>query len=95
MSTPHHIIPPQNGSTALLASSFYGHSEVVKLLLQSGAKDLPDKVLQQEHNSNDKSRHFPTFILILLSLQFGYTALSVARAKGHTNIVSVLEHHLQ
>ena len=44
----------QNGSTALLVSSLNGHSEVVKLLLQAGARDLTNKVLlQQEHDSSD------------------------------------------
>lgn len=35
---------PQDGVTALLMASLNGHVEVVRLLLQSGAKDLPDKV---------------------------------------------------
>lgn len=41
-----HCYPSlQNGSTALLVSSVKGHSNVVKLLLQAGAKDLANKVL--------------------------------------------------
>ena len=34
----------QDGVTALLIASEYGHEEVARLLLQSGAQDIPDKV---------------------------------------------------
>ena len=34
----------QNGSTALLVAGMDGYSEVVKLLLQAGARDIPNKV---------------------------------------------------
>ena len=37
-------VVPQNGSTALLVAGLNGHSEVVKLLLQAGARDIPNKV---------------------------------------------------
>ncbi|CAI8041002.1 Ankyrin repeat domain-containing protein 50 [Geodia barretti] len=33
----------QEGSTALLAAGWKGHSEVVKLLLGAGARDIPNK----------------------------------------------------
>ena len=39
-----HYIIPQNGSTALLVAGGKGHSEVVKLLLQAGARDIRNKV---------------------------------------------------
>ena len=39
------IISKQGGSTALLGAGWQGHSEVVKLLLGAGARDIPtDKV---------------------------------------------------
>ena len=38
------IYVSQNGSTALLVAGGKGHSEVVKLLLQAGARDIPTKV---------------------------------------------------
>ena len=38
------IIYTQNGGTALLGAGWQGHSEVVKLLLGAGARDIPDKV---------------------------------------------------
>ena len=34
----------QEGSTALLYAGWKGHSEVVKLLLGAGARDIPNKV---------------------------------------------------
>ena len=34
----------QDGLTALLLASCYGHEEVVEILLKSGAVDVPDKV---------------------------------------------------
>ena len=40
-SIPLSSLSTQNDSTALLVSSLNGHSEVVKLLLQAGARDLP------------------------------------------------------
>ena len=88
-STPYCFISlsTQNGSTALLVSSWKGHSEVVKLLLQAGARDLTNKVpLHQKLNNQD---------ITYISLQFGDTALSWARREGHTNIVSLLEQHQQ
>ena len=36
--------PPQDGVTALFMASQKNHVEVVRLLLQSGTKDIPDKV---------------------------------------------------
>ena len=39
-----HTSPPQVGDTALGMASQEGHQEVVRLLLQSGAKDIPNKV---------------------------------------------------
>ena len=36
--------PIQDGVTALLMASQEGHEEVVRILLQSGAQDLPDNV---------------------------------------------------
>ena len=41
---PHLFSSPKDGVTALSFASENGHEEVVRLLLQSGAKDLPDKV---------------------------------------------------
>ena len=38
------IIYTQNGGTALLGAGWQGHSEVVKLLLGAGARDIPNKV---------------------------------------------------
>ena len=38
------IISTQNGGTALLVAGWKGHSEVVKLLLGAGARDIPDEV---------------------------------------------------
>ena len=38
------IISTQEGSTALLVAGWEGHSEVVKLLLGAGARDIPTKV---------------------------------------------------
>ena len=90
MSTPLHTVSSlstQNGSTALLVSTLGGHSEVVKLLLQAGARDLSDKVpLYQEHNNQD-------ITYIHVSSQRGNTALSCARKEGHTKVVSILEQH--
>ena len=37
-------VVPQSGSTALLVAGMDGYSEVVKLLLQAGARDIPNKV---------------------------------------------------
>ena len=36
--------PPQDGTTPLLMASQNGHEEIVRLLLQSGAQDTPNKV---------------------------------------------------
>ena len=36
--------PPQNGITPLLMASHTGYEEIVRLLLQSGARDIPNKV---------------------------------------------------
>ena len=36
----------QAGVTALLYAGQRGHSEVVRLLLQAGARDIPDKVVE-------------------------------------------------
>ena len=38
------IIYTQSGGTALLFAGWKGHSEVVKLLLGAGARDIPNKV---------------------------------------------------
>ena len=38
------IISTQSGGTALLFAGWKGHSEVVKLLLGAGARDIPHKV---------------------------------------------------
>ena len=38
----------QAGSTALLCAGWKGHSEVVRLLLQAGARDIPDKVVENK-----------------------------------------------
>ena len=38
------ILPTQQGTTALLFAAWKGNSEVVKLLLQAGAQDIPNKV---------------------------------------------------
>ena len=91
-STPYCFISlsTQNGSTALLVSSGKGHSEVVKLLLQAGARDLPHKVLLPEIDIILMTLH-----VYLLPPQSGKTALSLARAEGHTNIVSLLEQYQQ
>ena len=35
---------PQNGVTPLLIASDRGHTEIVRMLLNSGAKDIPDQV---------------------------------------------------
>ena len=34
----------QDGNTPLYSAALKGHSEVVKLLLQAGARDIPNKV---------------------------------------------------
>ena len=36
--------PPQDGTTPLAMASQNGHEETVRLLLQSGAQDTPNKV---------------------------------------------------
>ena len=38
------ISPLKHGGTALLLAGWHGHSEVVKLLLGAGARDIPNKV---------------------------------------------------
>ena len=38
---------PQDGGTALHMASQNGHEDVVRLLLQSGAQDLPAKVQEK------------------------------------------------
>ena len=38
------IISTQSGGTALFYAGWKGHSEVVKLLLGAGARDIPNKV---------------------------------------------------
>ena len=58
---------------------------MVELLLQAGARGLTNKVLK--YDSSD-IKHYPKH-----TLQYGYTALSVARDGGHTNIVSLLEQY--
>ena len=40
------IISTQEGTTALLYAGWSGHSEVVKLLLGAGARDIPNEVGQ-------------------------------------------------
>ena len=35
---------PQDGATPLSVASQEGHEEVVRVLLESGAQELPDKV---------------------------------------------------
>ena len=45
-----HYLSPQDGATALLMASQEGHEEVVRLLLQSGAQDLPVPAKVQERN---------------------------------------------
>ena len=39
---------PQSGGTALLYAGWRGHSEVVRLLLQAGARDIPNKVGEKQ-----------------------------------------------
>ena len=47
-----YVLSPQNGQTALMLASDCGHTEVVQLLLSSGAKiDLQSKV---RHDINQK-----------------------------------------
>ena len=36
--------PPQDGTTPLAMASQEGHEEIIRLLLQSGAQDTPNKV---------------------------------------------------
>ena len=43
------FFPSQNGSPPLFFAALKGHSEVVKLLLQAGARDIPNEVLQIKH----------------------------------------------
>ena len=40
-------IPLQEGDTALAMASQFGHEDTVRVLLQSGAKDIPNKVRVQ------------------------------------------------
>ena len=40
----HGLISPQTGCTALYCAGANGHLEIVKLLLQAGAKVLPNNV---------------------------------------------------
>ncbi|CAI8048543.1 hypothetical protein GBAR_LOCUS26763, partial [Geodia barretti] len=61
------IISSQSGGTALFYAGWEGHSEVVKLLLGAGARDIPNK--------------------------FGRTALSMARANNHNDVVQYLRQH--
>ena len=37
-------LPTQDGATPLSVASQEGHEEVVRILLESGAQELPDKV---------------------------------------------------
>ena len=50
--------PPQNGTTPLLVASQEGHEEIVRLLLQSGAQDTPNKVchyhIRLRNNGSEK-----------------------------------------
>ena len=51
-------------------------------------------ILQQERDSSDNQDIIlSTLHLHLLPLQFGNTALGLARDEGHTNIVSLLEQY--
>ena len=73
----------QAGVTALLSAGWKGHSEVVRLLLQAGARDIPDKVSKKR------------FLLRLLYcvMQDGDTALSMARANNHNEVVQLIQQH--
>ena len=39
------FLPSQHGAAPLFYAAHHGHSEVVKVLLQAGARDIPNKVL--------------------------------------------------
>ena len=43
-TTLNFLYPLQDGITALFMASQEGHAEVVRILLQSGAQDMPRKV---------------------------------------------------
>ena len=52
----------QEGSTALLYAGWKGHSEVVKLLLGAGARDIPNKVKHVEKS--------PKSVLLSILMEF-------------------------
>ena len=79
-----------------------GHSEIVKLLLRAGARDIPNKVnlcaldyvshVPQLWECNIIILQYVVVILMTLSLttQYGATALLYAGWKGHSEIVKLL-----
>ena len=103
------ILPPEdinrqkNRDTALILASYFGITEIVKLLLEH--KDI-DVDIQDSHGwtalicaTNERNTEIVKLLLehkdIDINIQNynGKTALMIAFRKGHTEIVKLLENH--
>jgi len=73
-----------NGYTYLMAASYFGHAEIVHLLLDKGA-NINAALFYDSYIDDDRS----------MFIKRGSTALDIARKKGHTQVIELLEAALQ
>ena len=85
----------QYGRTALMKASLYGHTEVVKVLVEAKADlNITTQVnLIINYLLTLTIDVYYDYCFIFISLQDGDTALIDAASKGHTSIVKILVDH--